>query len=681
MAISSGITLGPYEIIAPLGAGGMGEVYRARDSRLGREVAIKLLPAEFARDQDRLRRFEQEARATSALNHPNILTVHDFGMHEGAPYIVAELLDGEELRAQLDDGALAPRKAIEYALQIAAGLAAAHEKGIVHRDLKPENLFVTTDGRVKILDFGLAKLRSQQNEPVDSQVATQKKITDPGTVMGAVGYMSPEQVRGQEADHRADVFAFGVILYEMLSGRRTFTGDSAADVMSAILKEEPPELGETNRKISPGLEKIVRRCLEKRPERRFHSAHDLGFALEALSTSSGTSGSNLTASAQESSLLARRSRLRERLGWIVAAALALSTLVLTAAYFRRAPAESRATYTYLPAPEKTTPAFNTGGSAISPDGRRVVMAALSEGVCRLWLYSFDAPAFVLLVGTEGANFPFWSPDGRSIGFFAEGKLKGIEASSGMPVVLCDAPNGHGGAGSSDSVILFAPLQQGQGLYQVAETGRAATPVTTLDSSRLEIGHNYPSFLPDGRHFVFFVLSGQPDYRGIRVGSLDSPHTSFLLRTETNAEYSSAGYLLFVRGRKILAQQFDPDNLGLSGAPVPVTEPIHYELNTRYASLPVFSNRVLLYRSGGKLSCQLVWLNRSGGQLSAVGPVGEYRFLTLSPDSQQVVLERNDPQVEFSDVWQLDLLRETSTRVTSNSAHEFYPIWGPDGSRV
>ncbi|MGH9767520.1 MAG: serine/threonine-protein kinase [Blastocatellia bacterium] len=270
MHIAIGVTLGPYEILAPLGAGGMGEVWRARDTRLDREVAIKVLPASFAQDADRLRRFEQEARATSALNHVNIRTVYDIGMHDGASFIVAELLEGEELRKQLNEGALPLRKAIEYAQQIAAGLAAAHEKGIVHRDLKPENLFITRDGRVKILDFGLAKLKPQQVGDADSQAPTQKKITDPGTVMGTVGYMSPEQVRGQEADHRADIFSFGAILYEMLSGRQTFSGESAIEVMNAILKEEPPEIGETNTKVSPQLEKIVRRCLEKQPEHRFH---------------------------------------------------------------------------------------------------------------------------------------------------------------------------------------------------------------------------------------------------------------------------------------------------------------------------------------------------------------------------------------------------------------------------
>src|SRR5215813_387963 len=268
----------------------MGEVYRARDTRLDREVAIKILPAKLSNDQDRLKRFEQEARATSALNHPNILTVYDIGTHEESPFIVAELLQGEELRDQLNGTALSERKVIDYAQQIAQGLAAAHHRGIVHLDLKPENLFVTIDGRVKILDFGLAKLRSQRNETVSSEVATEKQVTDPGTVMGTVGYMSPEQVRGQTADHRSDIFSFGAILHEMLSGRRAFRRETMAETLTAILKEDPPALTETNAKINPALERIVRRCLEKQPERRFQSASDLGFAIEALSTPSGSRG-------------------------------------------------------------------------------------------------------------------------------------------------------------------------------------------------------------------------------------------------------------------------------------------------------------------------------------------------------------------------------------------------------
>src|SRR5262245_9680005 len=437
MNIAAGAVLGPYKILAPLGAGGMGEVYQARDTRLDREVAIKILPAEFAQDLGRLRRFEQEARATSALNHPNILTVHDIGNYEGSPYLVSEMLEGEVLRARLNDLPLPARKSVEYAQQIAAGLAAAHEKGIVHRDLKPENLFVTRDGRVKILDFGLAKLKPSHGDAADSQAPTQKKITDPGTVMGTVGYMSPEQVRGQDADHRSDIFNFGLILYEMLSGRRAFIGDSTVEVMNAILKEDPPELGETNTKISPQLEKIVRRCLEKKPERRFQSASDLGFALEALSSPSGARlETQSTASSATENVGASSVRKRERLASIVAVASVLGMLGFAWAYFTRQPIpnDARVTRFNILPPDKSS----FGPIAVSPDGRHLAFAAATGGKIQLWLHEFDSNEAKDLPGTLGATSPFWSPDSRFIGFFADGRLKKIEVTGGTVQPLCEA---------------------------------------------------------------------------------------------------------------------------------------------------------------------------------------------------------------------------------------------------
>ena len=355
MPLTAGTQFDHYEILSRLGAGGMGEVWHARDTRLNRSVAIKVLPADFAQDADRLRRFEQEALATSALNHPNILTVHDIGTTStelgGAPFIVTELLEGEELRAQLEHGALPVRRCIEYAQQIAAGLAAAHEKGVVHRDLKPENLFVTKDGRIKILDSGLAKLKPPKlNQGVDSEAPTLKPLTSPGVVMGTVGYMAPEQVRGQEAEQRADIFAFGLILYEMLGGRRAFEGKSVAEMMSAILRDEPPELSDTNAKISPALERIVRRYLEKKPEQRFHSAHDLGYALEAVASSSSSSSNQMEAvPALKSKTLAQRDGWRERIWMIATGVLALALLALGVAWFKRAqPAAQTVRFTLLP---------------------------------------------------------------------------------------------------------------------------------------------------------------------------------------------------------------------------------------------------------------------------------------------------------------------------------------------
>ena len=712
MQLATGQRIGHYEALNHLGSGGMGEVWMAYDTRVRRKVALKLLPARFTTDAERVRRFEQEAYATSALNHPNILTVHDIGDHEGAPYIVAELLEGANLRALLaaraEAGGLPVRTTLDYARQIATGLAAAHETGIIHRDLKPENLFVTSDGRVKILDFGLAKLKPQKfargldsRMPEQERQARQGRLTDSRVIMGTVGYMSPEQVRGEDIDHRSDLFSFGLILYEMLTGRQAFHYESMAETMAAILKEEPlglAELSESNNQINPQFERIVQHCLEKSPELRFQSARDLSFALEALPTPSGArprpqpqpepvSAADLPV-ALTGSVGGTRLFGNARLAWIVTAVLfvgLIGMLVVALAYFRRPPAEGYATYSYPPLPENTSSATNHG-SALSPDGRRVVMVAFTGEVTRLWLYRFDRAAPELLPGTEEAHYPFWAPNGQSIGFFAKGKLKRIEVSGGMPTTLCDASGGsgestgNGGAWSSAGVILFAPRFNGSGLYQVSESGGTAKPVTSLDAARFETGHNHPSFLPDGRHFIFFTQAAQPDYRGIRLGSLDNLQTRFLLRADAKAEYSAAGYLLFMRGRKILAQKFDPDELILIGDAAQVTESAHYEPPYRYADLSV-ANQALLYRQGGSLNAQLTWFDRSGRQLETVFQPGEYHSLQLSPDGTQVLLDCNDPQEETSDIWQFDLLRVTRRRLTISRAVDTYPIWAPDGRRM
>ncbi len=369
MTLNAGTRLGPYEILSPIGAGGMGEVYRARDSRLAREVAIKVLPASFSNDADRLRRFEQEAKAAGLLNHPNITAVYDIGSHEGAPYVVSELLEGETLRAALSGGRLSPRKSIDYALQMAHGLAAAHEKGIVHRDLKPENLFVTKDGRLKILDFGLAKLtHAEEGSGEKTNLPTAAAGTEPGVVLGTLGYMAPEQVRGRPADVRSDIFSFGAILYEMLSGKRAFHGDSAADTMSAILREDPPDLSLTNQALPAGLERIVRHCLEKNPEQRFHSAHDLAFDLESLSGLSAPGARPITVKPGSS----RRGLLGAAAVAVLAAAIVASFLAGRRAERRSAPAgPSFSQLTF-----RQQPIFN---ARFAPDGKTIVFSAATKG--------------------------------------------------------------------------------------------------------------------------------------------------------------------------------------------------------------------------------------------------------------------------------------------------------------
>jgi eukaryotic-like serine/threonine-protein kinase len=698
MALQPGTQLGAYRILSSLGAGGMGEVYRATDIRLNRDVAIKVLPASFANDPDRLRRFEQEARATSALNHPNILSVFDIGTHDGAPYIVAELLEGEELRAQLNDGPLAPRKAIDYAQQIAAGLAAAHGKGITHRDLKPENLFITIDGRVKILDFGLAKLRPQTSAVSSgSDVQTQRVLTDPGVVMGTVGYMSPEQIRGQVTDHRADIFSFGVIFYEMLSGTRTFTGDSAVEVMNAILKDEPPELSETNARINPALDKIVSRCLEKKPERRFQSTSDLCFAIEALSTPSGSGERIEAVSAAADShhiLRGRRFLNRERLAWVVAAIALLAALALGLAYFRRAPVEMRAVRAFIPPPEKTSFHFVgvpiVGPVAISPDGQRLVFAAKGEsGTHELWVREIDSLAAQPLPGTVGGYHPFWSPDSRSIGFFASGKLKRIALTGGPAVSLADAADARGGTWNRDDVIVFCPNAYGP-LHRVSVTGGAPTPLTELDKSKGESTHRWPFFLPDGTHFLFTTriggggLGGENTGSGnvsVSLGSLDGAPPRVLLPARSNAAYAS-GYLLFLRETTLMAQRFDERSLALSGEAFPLAEGVQYDQAFSRGTFSVSDNGVLVYQGGqSELGSMLLWYDRSGKQIGSVGQKDLYLEISLSPDRKQLAAYMRDARLSPADIWIYDVSRGLRTRFTFDPFSDETPVWSPDGNKI
>ena len=428
MPVVAGAQLGRYEIRSKLGAGGMGEVYLARDTEIGRDVAIKVLPSSFSTDRDRLHRFQQEACAAGALNHPNILSIYDVGKHDGFPYVVSELLEGETLRKRIAGTPLSQRRAVDYAVQIAHGLAAAHEKGIIHRDLKPDNIFVTNDGRVKILDFGLAKLTQPDGHQVLADASTRRVDTDSGVVMGTVGYMSPEQLKGRKADQRSDIFSFGAVLYEMLSGRRAFQGDSTAETMSAILREDPPELSETNQRISPALERLVHHCLEKNPEERFHSASDLAFAIEALSGSAASLDNTVTVSIPNI-----RSRSRERLIWIaVIAVLLIAAIALVLSNLRRAPQQAQ-TMRFLISPTDQT---SFTGAVISPDGRRVVINVRdSSGKVLLWIRSLDSLTAQPLSGTDYASLgslPFWSPDSRSIAFFTGSKLKRIDVSGGPP---------------------------------------------------------------------------------------------------------------------------------------------------------------------------------------------------------------------------------------------------------
>ncbi len=685
MSLTAGARLGPYEIHSVVGAGGMGEVYRARDPRLGRDVAIKVLPAGIS-DPERLARFEQEARAAAALNHPNILAVFDFGTHAGAPYIVAELLEGQTLRDRLDAGGVAVRKAVDYAIQIARGLAAAHDKGIVHRDLKPENVFVTADERVKILDFGLAKLTQPQAAISGaSMAATAIGDTAPGMVMGTVGYMSPEQVRGAAADHRSDIFALGALLYEMITGVRAFQRDTPAETMTAILRDEPAL--EASPAVPLVLERLIRRCLEKNASARFQSALDLAFALESLDAASGSAASPVMTSGRGPS---------RHLLWVVAALL-IAAVALGREYLRGAPPPAP-TVGFGVLPPEGWVVDAAGGLApllaVSPDGFNVAFVARNrEGRTQIWIRPVAALEPRALAGTEGGQAPFWSPDGRWIGFFADSKLKKIDANGGVPLALCDAPSGTHGTWNRDDTIVFSTLTvvggvpaPGQGLQRVSAAGGAATRLTTMGPA--DLGQGRPSFLPDGRRFLFTVgnaTASDEASRTVYVASLDTPDRTELFKTDSlNVTYAS-GHLLFLRGLTLVAQAFDPERLTLSGEPIPVAEEVGVAGTVRGNRFGVFSasdTGVLAYQtSRGVAVHQLAWFDRTGRHLADVGDRASHQSIELMRNGIHAPLSVMDAARGTRDIWMFDTTRGVRTRFTFDSAEERSAIPSPDGRRV
>ena len=681
-------TISHYKVISKLGAGGMGEVYRARDARLDRDVAIKVLPTSFANEPDRLLRFEQEARATSALNHPNILTVYDTGSHEGSPFIVAELLEGEELRQLLNDGPLPQRKAVDFAQQIASGLAAAHEKGITHRDLKPENLFVTADGRVKILDFGLAKLRPQRSEPAGSGVATQKAITDAGVVMGTVGYMSPEQVRGQEADHRSDIFSFGVILYEMLTGRRAFLRETMAETMTAILKEEPEEVTEINSRVPPQLQRIVSRCLEKKPERRFQSASDLGFAIEALSTPSGVRLDTAGAlSVVIESTLKGRLFGNALLAWIVAAVLLLGLLAalpLAISKLRQTKPESPAVVRYdIQPPEKT--ALNLSRSpaiTLSPDGTTVVFVGVSEGISRLYVRRRDDPAVRALAGTEGASDPVFSPNGKLIAFIADSALKKVPMD-GPVTSLVKVGDARGSSWASEETLVYSPGAD-TALFQISANGGEPEQVSKLDESKNERTHRWPQVLPGAKAVLFTVgtLDSPDSYElaNIEAVILATGERRVILQGANMARYAADGHLVFARGGGLYSVGFNADTLTAQGTPEPILQGVSGDQTTGAVHFSLAGDGTFAYIPArpGANQRRLVWADR-GGNLQPINlPAGQYNDIRISPDGSRLALLVGSSG--SGDVWVYDFARATSTRLTFNVANAS-PVWSADSKSI
>ncbi len=657
----------------------MGEVYRARDTRLGRDVALKVLPGSFASDPERLARFEQEARAAAALNHPNIIAVHDLGQHAGAPFIVTELLDGMSLREALSGGALAARKAIEYGVPIAQGLAAAHEKGIVHRDLKPDNVFVTADGRVKILDFGVAKL-TQPDAPLSGLTVmptTPGAVpqTVSGMVVGTIGYMSPEQVRGGVADPRSDIFSLGVLLHEMLSGRRAFSGDTAADVMSGILREDPPELPVVERHIPLALARIVSRCLEKSPAARFQSARDLAFALEALTTSTGSTASTLAATGAPT---------RGRAVSLPAAGLAAAVLALLAAVTAwmlkpaTAPADNQLARLSIALPDGDR-IFNpdTPSLAISADGKYVAYVAIHDGVPKLMLRARDDSMSQALPGTDGATSPFFSPNGKSIGFFARDRLRTIGIESSETKDLAEAPNPRGGWWAEDGFVYYAP-GAGAGIDKIHSNGGTAAAVTTLDRSKGEISHRWPQMLPGGKAMLMSVWTGPArDNRFVQVVRLDSGQRE-TIATGDSGLYSTSGHVLFARLDALMAVPFDLQRLAASAQVIKTADTVR--IGSEGANFAISNQGDLVNLPGdrSRMDARILWVDRNGRTEPVQVPAQDMANTALSPDGRRAAFNIHGATDEIAII---EFERGIVTMLTNNTTGSQAPVWSPDGRRI
>ena len=670
MGLSTGARLGPYEIVAPLGAGGMGEVYRARDTRLDRTVAIKILPAQFSSDPVRKQRFEREAKTISSLNHPHICVLHDVGQKDGIDYLVMECVEGETLAKRLEKGPLPLEQVLKLGTEIADALDKAHRSGVVHRDLKPGNIMLTPTG-AKLLDFGLAKPAvAPASVATLTAAATQTTpMTQEGTIVGTFQYMSPEQVEGKELDGRSDIFSFGAVLYEMLTGQRAFPGKSQLSVASAILEKEPAPISSIKPMTPPALDHTIRRCLAKDPEGRWQTARDLALELKWIA-----------ADAPQLAMPAIRSN-RERRIWIFAVVTLL--LALAAVYFRTSPDRPQSTWSSILAPENTLFAYFAGPVTVSHDGRKLAfVATTSEGQDVMWVRSLDAPNAQALPGTEGASFPFWSGDDRSIAFFARGKLKTIEAAGGPVVSLCDAPGARGGTWNQSGVILFATTWSG--IFRVPSSGGTPTEITKLDRARGELTHRWPYFLPDGRHFFYLAanfLRGSMEVGSVYLGSLDSKDAKSLFPARSNAAYTS-GYVLYVRDRTLMAQAFDEKQLEIRGQPLPIAGQVQYDELIWRGVFSGSPNGVLAYQGENTgANSRMIMFDRAGKEVRTIGSPGDLIAHKISPDGQRLAVGVLDPSVGNYKMWVYDVFREKETRLTFGPDRVSSPLWAPDGNAL
>jgi len=686
MALSAGTRLGPYEIQASLGAGGMGEVYRARDTRLERTVAIKILPERLSSSSELKVRFEREARAVSSLNHPHICHLYDVGLQDGTSFLVMEYLEGESLADRLRKGPLPLKQALQFSIQIADALTNAHRAGILHRDLKPGNVMLTAGG-AKLLDFGLAKTApalsgsaaaANSGMPPSTPTMTLAELSSPskgltqrGTVVGTFQYMAPEVLQGAEADARSDIFSLGCVLYEIVTGRRAFEGKSQLSVLTGILERDPEPVSEMQPTSPAALDHLVKKCLEKNPDERFQSAHDVKVQLQWIAE--GGAQTRVQTSSQKLGLLP----------WLIAGAAVLLLAGSLAGYLLPSRTGPMVRSFILP-PAGTafiTFAPSSGPPEISPDGTKLAFTARDDkGKVILYMRPLSAVTAEPLAGTEDASYPFWSPDSREIGFFAGGKLKKIDANGGPPQNLCDVAVGRGGTWNKEGVIVFSPGAT-QSLLRVAAEGGTPEAASKFDLSRGDNSHRWPQFLPDGRHFLFWARSsrGMQEHQ-VYVGTVGSLDAKPLMKSRLPALYVP-GYLLFLRDQTLMAQPFNARTLELSGVPTPIAE--HVAVNST-TSRPVFSasnDRTIIYQIGSEQGgWQLLWLTRDGKQIGTVGDLAPYTDPAISPDGTRVAVGIFTGQGS-SDIWIFDSRRAAKTRLTFGTAILRFPLWSPDGKTI
>ena len=686
MTVTSGTKLGPYEIQSPLGSGGMGEVYRATDTRLDRTVAIKVLASQFSSSAELKQRMEREARAISSLNHPHICQLYDIGSHNGTDYLVMEFLEGETLADRLRKGPVALPEVLRVGIAIAEALAVAHRQGIVHRDLKPGNIMLTHAG-AKLMDFGLAKpvslagaapasssIPSFTAVPTMSGPSPLSPLTMAGSIVGTIQYMSPEQIEGKEADARSDIFAFGAVLYEMLTGRRPFSGKSQISLASSILEKDPDPMSIPGSHIPPALEHVVMTCLHKSPEDRFLAAHDIRLELKWIATGPSPTAAPIAAPPKTK---------RERWIWLAVCVLAVG-IGLGAGIFLAHPTKNVSIVRTVVNPPPNVSLNLTGDFAgppvLSPDGTQLVFTATSaEGKTGVWVRAMNSLEARELPGTDGAIFPFWSPDGHTVGFFAEGLLKTIDLNGGTPVALCSAQFGRGGAWVPDGTILFVPATQ-TAIMRVPSTGGTPTLATNLDRSKYT-SHRWPFMLPDGKHFLYLAINHNPSQAAsdaVYYASLDGRENRELFRSQSNAIYSD-GYLLFARSDQLMAQPFDPDSGSLRGEPQSVATGIVDDVSTWHMDATASSNGLLILGSGGSADWQLVWMDRSGKQIGTVADkLTNLQAARISPQGDRIAMQID---IGVSDVWVLDLARGIRTRLTFGPVPNTSPVWSPDGRWV